>query len=66
MTDPLFWHRLQFGFTITYHYLFPQLTMGQQEYVAQALEACRLAASVGQAAFRVAYQLVVLAACRLA
>src|SRR5271170_3001235 len=28
MTDALFWHRLQFGFTITYHYLFPQLTMG--------------------------------------
>lgn len=28
MDDPLFWHRLQFGFTITYHYLFPQLTMG--------------------------------------
>ncbi|HJW71591.1 MAG TPA: cytochrome ubiquinol oxidase subunit I [Geothrix sp.] len=28
MGDPLFWHRLQFGFTITYHYLFPQLTMG--------------------------------------
>jgi cytochrome d ubiquinol oxidase subunit I len=26
--DPLFWHRLQFGFTVTYHYLFPQLTMG--------------------------------------
>ena len=26
--DPLFWHRLQFAFTITYHYLFPQLTMG--------------------------------------
>jgi cytochrome d ubiquinol oxidase subunit I len=23
-----FWDRLQFGFTITYHYLFPQLTMG--------------------------------------
>src|SRR3954454_4706445 len=22
------WSRLQFGFTITYHYLFPQLTMG--------------------------------------
>jgi cytochrome bd-type quinol oxidase subunit 1 len=21
-------HRLQFAFTITYHYLFPQLTMG--------------------------------------
>jgi cytochrome bd ubiquinol oxidase subunit I len=26
--DGLTWHRLQFGFTITYHYLFPQLTMG--------------------------------------
>jgi cytochrome d ubiquinol oxidase subunit I len=25
--DP-FWHRMQFAFTITYHYLFPQLTMG--------------------------------------
>ncbi len=24
----LFWDRLQFAFTITYHYLFPQLTMG--------------------------------------
>jgi hypothetical protein len=24
----LLWHRIQFGFTITYHYLFPQLTMG--------------------------------------
>ena len=26
--DALFWHRLQFGFTATFHYLFPQLTMG--------------------------------------
>ncbi len=26
--DAAFWHRLQFAFTITYHYLFPQLTMG--------------------------------------
>jgi cytochrome d ubiquinol oxidase subunit I len=26
--DPSFWHRLQFAFTIVYHYLFPQLTMG--------------------------------------
>jgi cytochrome d ubiquinol oxidase subunit I len=26
--DPSFWNRLQFGFTVTYHYLFPQLTMG--------------------------------------
>ena len=23
MSDALFWHRLQFGFTVTYHYLFP-------------------------------------------
>jgi len=22
------WNRFQFGFTATYHYLFPQLTMG--------------------------------------
>jgi cytochrome d ubiquinol oxidase subunit I len=28
MSDALFWHRLQFAFTVTYHYLFPQLTMG--------------------------------------
>jgi cytochrome d ubiquinol oxidase subunit I len=28
MSDPLFWHRLQFGFTVTFHYIFPQLTMG--------------------------------------
>jgi cytochrome d ubiquinol oxidase subunit I len=28
MTDVLPWHRIQFAFTITYHYLFPQLTMG--------------------------------------
>jgi len=28
MGDPLFWHRCQFAFTIIYHYLFPQLTMG--------------------------------------
>jgi cytochrome d ubiquinol oxidase subunit I len=28
MTTDLLWHRIQFAFTITYHYLFPQLTMG--------------------------------------
>jgi cytochrome bd ubiquinol oxidase subunit I len=28
LTDPALWHRIHFGFTITYHYLFPQLTMG--------------------------------------
>ena len=27
-TDPAVWSRIQFAFTITYHYLFPQLTMG--------------------------------------
>ncbi len=28
LSDAEFWSRLQFGFTLTYHYLFPQLTMG--------------------------------------
>jgi hypothetical protein len=28
MTDGVLWHRIQFTLTITYHYLFPQLTMG--------------------------------------
>jgi cytochrome d ubiquinol oxidase subunit I len=28
MGDALLWHRVQFAFTIVYHYLFPQLTMG--------------------------------------
>jgi cytochrome d ubiquinol oxidase subunit I len=28
MSDGVPWHRIQFAFTITYHYLFPQLTMG--------------------------------------
>ena len=28
MDDALVIHRLHFAFTITYHYLFPQLTMG--------------------------------------
>ena len=28
MDETLFWSRLQFAFTIAYHYLFPQLTMG--------------------------------------
>src|SRR5258707_3846544 len=26
--DPAAWSRIQFAFTIIYHYLFPQLTMG--------------------------------------
>jgi cytochrome d ubiquinol oxidase subunit I len=28
VSDPAFWSRVQFGFTLIYHYLFPQLTMG--------------------------------------
>ena len=28
MADALLWHRLQFAFTATFHYLFPQLTIG--------------------------------------
>lgn len=40
MTSSLLWHRLQFGFTITYHYLFPQLTMG----LALLIVALKLAA----------------------
>jgi len=28
MEDMIFYDRIQFGFTITFHYLFPQLTMG--------------------------------------
>src|SRR6201996_9456684 len=28
MDNALFWHRFHFAFTIIYHYLFPQLTMG--------------------------------------
>lgn len=28
MDNALFWHRLQFAFTVVYHYLFPQLSMG--------------------------------------
>jgi cytochrome d ubiquinol oxidase subunit I len=27
-SDPAFWSRFQFGFTLVYHYLFPQLTTG--------------------------------------
>ena len=28
ITDGVPWHRIQFAFTLSYHYLFPQLTMG--------------------------------------
>src|ERR1700733_5811133 len=26
--EAILWHRMQFAFTVRYHYLFPQLTMG--------------------------------------
>jgi hypothetical protein len=26
--DPAFWNQVQFAFTLTYHYLFPQVTVG--------------------------------------
>ena len=42
MGDALFLHRLHFGFTITFHYLFPQLTMGLALLVA-VLEVTSLA-----------------------
>jgi hypothetical protein len=29
--DAILWHRMQFAFTVTYHYLFPQLTMGLEK-----------------------------------
>lgn len=28
MEEAMFWHRFQFGLTVTFYYLFPQLTMG--------------------------------------
>ena len=38
ISDPAFWSRLQFGFTLTYHYLFPQLTMGLAWFLVYFLE----------------------------
>jgi cytochrome d ubiquinol oxidase subunit I len=36
--DAVIWDRIQFGFTITFHYLFPQLTMG----LALLLVVCKI------------------------
>jgi cytochrome d ubiquinol oxidase subunit I len=41
MSDPLYWHRLQFGFTAAYHYLFPQLTMGLALFIVLFLVLAR-------------------------
>src|SRR6266699_422433 len=44
--DPGFWHRLQFGFTIVYHYLFPQLTMGLEGMFAFFLKSAFVGALI--------------------
>ncbi len=43
MGDALLWHRLQFAFTIVYHYLFPQLTMGLALFIVvfEGIALCR-------------------------
>jgi cytochrome d ubiquinol oxidase subunit I len=33
LSDPALWSRLQFAFTVIYHYLFPRLTMGLAWYL---------------------------------
>jgi len=52
MGDLLFWHRLQFGFTSVFHYLFPQLTMGLASLIVllKVLGLARGEARFGQAA----------------
>jgi cytochrome d ubiquinol oxidase subunit I len=40
LSDPAFWSRFQFGFTLTYHYLFPQLTMGLAWFLVYLEMAC--------------------------
>lgn len=49
MADALVFHRLQFAFTVTYHYLFPQLTMGLALLIVimKALRRSPCAGSVG-------------------
>jgi cytochrome bd ubiquinol oxidase subunit I len=50
MHDPTLWHRLQFTFTVIYHYLFPQLTMGLAWFIVYwKWRAYRAAGSVTQA-----------------
>ena len=41
MNDALFLHRIHFAFTITYHYIFPQLTMGLAPLIV-VLKTCLL------------------------
>ncbi len=41
-SDGLLWHRIQFAFSITFHYLFPQLTMGLALLIVAFKSACHL------------------------
>jgi cytochrome d ubiquinol oxidase subunit I len=52
VSDALFLHRIHFAFTITYHYLFPQLTMGLAPLIVifKSLEARTGNAAFGNAA----------------
>ena len=52
MTDPVFAHRLQFAFTVMFHYLFPILTMGLGFFIAllSTLELSKKDARYGKAA----------------
>src|SRR5262249_28507720 len=56
VNDAVFWHRFQFAFTITYHYLFPQLTMGLAWFIVwfkwRALRSERAAATPAAANYR--------------
>jgi len=53
LDDPALWHRLQFAFTATYHYLFPQLTMGLAPFlVFWKLRALRTGSAAHQDAAR--------------
>ena len=45
MTEPLFWHRLQFAFTIIYHYLFPAAHDGAGAADRRAEDRARSAAA---------------------
>jgi Cytochrome bd terminal oxidase subunit I len=41
-SDPALWSRIQFAFTITYHYMFPQFTMGLAWFLSEG--SCRCGA----------------------
>ena len=51
--DALLAHRLQFAFTITYHYLFPQLTIGLALLIV-VFKTMGLRGAISSTGFRVA------------